>query len=83
MNITSVLCAVGVSVNPIFAICLNFHQQNPVKNQYLPQVSYEDCEINSIKSISPRAFQQHQECHQIPIKFQFQFYLVFIEKMVQ
>jgi hypothetical protein len=80
---TSVVCAVGVSVNPIFAICLNFQQQNPLQNQYLPQLNSEDSEINSIKSNSPRAFQQHQECHQIPIQFQFQFYLVFIEKMVQ
>jgi hypothetical protein len=80
---TSVVCGVGVSVNPIFAICLNFQQQNPLKNQYLPQLNSEDCEINSIKSNSPRALQQHQECHQIPIQFQFQFYLVFIEKMVQ
>jgi hypothetical protein len=80
---TSVVCAVGVSVNPIFAICLNFQQQNPLKNQYLPQLNSQDCEINSIKSNSPRAFQKLQECHQIPIQFQFQFYLVFIEKMVQ
>jgi hypothetical protein len=33
MNTTSVVCAVGVSLNPIFAICLNFQQQNPLKNQ--------------------------------------------------
>jgi len=81
---TSVVCAVGVGVNPIFAICLNFQQQKiHSKIKYLPQLNSEDCEINSIKSNSPRAFQQHQECHQIPIQFQFQFYLVFIEKMVQ
>jgi hypothetical protein len=29
----------------------------------------ENCEINSIKSDSPRAFQQHQECPQISIQF--------------
>jgi hypothetical protein len=55
--------------NLIFAICLNFQQQNPLKNQYLPYLSFENCEINSIKSDSPRAFQQHQERLQIPMQF--------------
>ncbi len=58
-----------------FAICLNFHQQN----WFLPHLSSENCEINSIKSDSPRAFQQHQEhpppnCNEV---FGFQFYLIF------
>ncbi len=48
---TTVDCAIGPSVNtlraqlifanPIFAICLNFQQQSPLKNQYLPQLSSE------------------------------------------
>ncbi len=54
--------------NPIFAICLNFLQHNPLKNQYLPHLSSENCEINSIKSDSSKAFQEHQENPQIPIK---------------
>ncbi len=33
-----------------FAILLNVHQQNPLKIQYLPQLSSENSEINSIKS---------------------------------
>ncbi len=41
-----------------FAICLNFQQQNPLTNQYLPHLSSENCEMNSIKSDSLRAFQQ-------------------------
>jgi len=49
--------------------CLNFQQQNPRKNQYLPHLSSENCEINSIKFDLPRAFQQHQESTQNPIHF--------------
>ncbi len=55
--------------NPNFAICLNFQRQNPFKNQYLPYISSENCGINSVESDSPRAFQQHQKCPQIPIQF--------------
>jgi hypothetical protein len=55
--------------NPTFAICLNFQQQNSLKNEYLQHLSSKNCEINSIKSDSPRAFQQHQERPQIPIQF--------------
>jgi len=55
--------------NPIFVIYLNFHPQNSLKNQYLPHLSSEHCEINSIKSDSPRAFQQHQEHPHVPIQF--------------
>ncbi len=55
--------------NPIFAICSNFQLQNPLKNQCLPHLSSENCEINSIKSNLPRAFQQHQEHPQIPMQF--------------
>jgi hypothetical protein len=32
-------------------------KQNLLKNQYLPQLSFENYEINSMKSNSPRAFQ--------------------------
>ncbi len=38
--------------NPIYVICLNFQQQNPLKNQYLSHLSSENFEINSIKSDS-------------------------------
>ncbi len=51
------------------AICLNFQQQNTLKNQDLPHLSSENCKTNSVKSNSPRAFQQHQEYPQIPIQF--------------
>jgi anaerobic ribonucleoside-triphosphate reductase len=55
--------------NPIFTICLNFQQQNPLKTQYSPHLSSQNCEINSIKSNSLSVFQQHQEHIQIPIQF--------------
>jgi hypothetical protein len=29
------------------AICLNFQQQNSLKNQYLPHISFENCEIKT------------------------------------
>ncbi len=55
--------------NPMFAICLIFHQQNLLQKKYFPHISYENCEINSIKIDASRAFQQHQEHPQIPIQF--------------
>jgi hypothetical protein len=66
------LCRVGTSVNT-FEGTTNFFlpnpifwnlglEQNPLKKiQYLPHLSSENCEINSIKSHSPRPFQQNQE----------------------
>ncbi len=53
--------------NPIFVICLNFQQKNPLRKQYLPHLSSENCEIKSIEFDSPRAFQKHQECPPILI----------------
>jgi hypothetical protein len=44
-------------------------QQNPLKSQYRPHLSSKNCEIESIKSDSLRAFQQHQELPQISIQF--------------
>ncbi len=58
-----------VPPNPMFAICLIFHQQNPLKKQYFPHISYENCEISSIIIDASKAFQQHQEHPQIPIQF--------------
>jgi hypothetical protein len=46
-----------------------FSHKNSLKNQYLPYLSSENCEINSVKSDSSRAFQQHQESPQISIIF--------------
>ncbi len=54
--------------NPIFAIFLNFQQQNPLNNQHLPHLSSENYEIKFIKSdwglkdlvTLLRSFQQHQ-----------------------
>jgi hypothetical protein len=40
-----------------------------LKNQYLPHLSSENCEINFIKCELLRSFQQHWECPQIPIQF--------------
>jgi hypothetical protein len=55
--------------NPIFAICLNFEQQNPLENQYIPHLSSKNCEIiTSVRSDLARAFQQHQEHLQISIQ---------------
>jgi hypothetical protein len=54
----------------IFVVFLNFHQQNPLENEYLPHpLSSENCEINSIKSDLPRAFQLRHEWPQISIQF--------------
>ncbi len=39
-----------------FIIRLNFQQQNPLKNQYFPHLSSENCEINSIKSKLSESF---------------------------
>jgi hypothetical protein len=63
---------------------LNFHQQNPPKNQYLPQLISEIYEIKFIKSNSLTAFQQHQESPpNSNAVFQFSFYLTFMEEMIQ
>ncbi len=69
--------------DPIFAICLNFQQQNSLKNQYLPHISFENCEINSIKSHSLRLFNNTKNAPKFQSKFQFLFYWIFIEKLVQ
>jgi hypothetical protein len=67
--------------NPVvLAICLSFQQQNSLKNQYLPQLSSENSEINSIKSDSPKAFQQHQEHLKIPVQFSVSIYIVSLKK---
>jgi hypothetical protein len=42
--------------HPIFAICLNFPQRNPSKNQYLPHLSSENCEIASTKPDFAKGF---------------------------
>ncbi len=80
---TSVVCAIGPKwshwglnwfflLNPIFVICLNFQQQNPFKNQYLPPgLSSKNCEINAIKPHSSRAFQQHLKQFSVSILFSF------------
>jgi hypothetical protein len=63
---------------PNFAICLNFQQQNPLKNQYLPHLGSETREINSVKSDLPRAFLEHQERPQISIQFSMSILFSFI-----
>ncbi len=56
--------------NPIFLqFVWIFSSKIHSKNKYLPHFSSENCEINFIKSESPRAFQQHQEHPQIPRQF--------------
>jgi hypothetical protein len=70
--IISVTCAVGPNVHtlkaqtnfpskPNFCNFVKFWQQNPLKNQYLPHLRSNNCEINSIKSELSKAFPQHQE----------------------
>jgi hypothetical protein len=54
---------------PIFCNCLDFQEQKSLKNQYLPHLTSENYEIKSVKSDSPRAFQQHQEHPRIPVQF--------------
>jgi hypothetical protein len=43
------------------------YMSNRVLNQYLPHFSFENHEINFIKSNSLKVFQHHQECPQISI----------------
>jgi hypothetical protein len=75
----NVACAIGPRVNtlrvlnwyfpskPNFsAICLKFQQQNSLRNQCFPYGGSKYHEINSIKSDSLTAFQQH---YQIPTLF--------------
>ncbi len=50
-------------------ICLNFQEQNTLKNQDLPHLNSKNYKTNYVKSNSPRAFQQHQKYPQIPIQF--------------
>jgi aryl-phospho-beta-D-glucosidase BglC (GH1 family) len=66
--------------NPISAICLYFLEQNALKNQYLSHLELKNYEINSIKSDSLRAFDDTKNAPKFQYNFQFQFYLVFIEK---
>ncbi len=54
---------------PIFCNLFEFSEQKSLKNQYLPHLTSENYEIKSIKSDSPRAFQQHQEHPHIRIQF--------------
>jgi len=54
---------------PIFSNLFEFSEQKSLKNQYLPHLTSENYEIKSIKSDSPRAFQQHQEHPHIRIQF--------------
>jgi hypothetical protein len=56
---------------------LNFQQQNPLKNQYLSHLSFENCEINTIKSESSKAFQYQQECPQFAITFSVSLLFIF------
>ncbi len=63
---------------------LNFsNNKTHSKKHYLPHHSSENYEINSIKSDLSRAFQQHQEHPKFQNGFQFSFYLIRIQKMIQ
>jgi hypothetical protein len=76
----SVACVVGPSVNTLKVqvilpsepnLCNLF--ESPATKSTQKSISFtpylENCEINSIKSDSPKAFRQHQECPQISIQF--------------
>jgi hypothetical protein len=69
--------------NPNFCNFFEFPTTKFTPKTYIQHLNFEIFEINYIKSNSPSAFQQHQEYPQIPIYFHFQFYVVFIVKMVQ
>ncbi len=71
-----VACAIGPSVNtlraqlilpskPIFCNLFEFLTTKSTQKSISFTLYLENCEINSIKSNSPRAFRQHQECPQI------------------
>jgi hypothetical protein len=85
----TVTCAVCPSVNTLRAqlifpskpkLCNLFKLWATKSIQYLPHLRCEECEINS--SNSPKAFQQHQECPQIPIQISVSILFKFLEKMV-
>ncbi len=58
-----------------FAVCLNFQQQNPLENEYLPHpLSFENCEINSIESDSSRASNDAMNGPKFQYSFEYQFY---------
>jgi hypothetical protein len=75
------VCVLGPSVNtwraqldfpskPNFTNWVEFSTTDSLKNQYLSHLSSENCEMNSVKSDSLRAFQKHRELpHKIPIQF--------------
>jgi hypothetical protein len=65
------------------AIWSNFQQQNPLRKQYLPHLSSENCEIKLIKSDSARISINTKNAPKFQYSFQFRFYLAFIEKMIQ
>jgi hypothetical protein len=58
---------------PNFRNLFEFSATKFTQNQYLPHLRFENCEINSVKSHSLKAFQQHEECPQILIQFSVQF----------
>jgi hypothetical protein len=60
-----------------FGFFLNFQQQKSLKNQYLPHSQSRSYQINSIKSCSSRAFQQHQRHLSIPPKISAMIYFNF------
>jgi hypothetical protein len=55
--------------NPIIVICLNFQQQIHSQINIFHILALKICEIKSIISDFPRAFQEHQEIPKIPIQF--------------
>jgi hypothetical protein len=61
----------------LFELIVTKSIQKSISSAHL---SSENSEINSIKFDLPWAFQQHQECLKIPIKFSVLIYLMFIEK---
>jgi hypothetical protein len=77
---TIVACAVGPSVNtsraqlifpfkPNFCNLFEFSTTKSTQKPFFSHLNSNFFEINSIKSDSPRAFQQHQDTFQIPILF--------------
>jgi hypothetical protein len=61
---------------------LNFHQENPLKNKYLPHLSFENCEINFVKFDPTKGFPTTPRTPPNPYNVQFLFNLNFIDIMV-
>jgi len=68
-NVNTLSAQLIVPSKPNVCNLFDFPSTKSTQKKYFPHISYEICEINSIKINASRAFQQHQEHPQIPIQF--------------